>query len=375
MAWLSGWSYRRAVTITEQSGSTLTDYQVRIDLNSSNFDFAKANADGSDIRFTADDGETLLPYWIEKWDSTSEEAVIWVKVPSLPANGQVTIYIYYGNSEAVSESDGEAVFEFFDDFEGSSLDTSKWTIAGTYEILEVANGALHLRTTDFAGVVTKQEFSNQYVVEDKSKLISREKQTQVLYVDPYNRYVTTITMIDGWKEKIMSLVGGTTGLVEERTAQLSFDVYYIAKSAFDSGAIEYDLYDEDYNILVSLSGSDSTYTSGKIGLGTFGKSTEPAEFYTDWVRVRKYAEQEPTVTVGSEGLPIIGTVKLSDGTPVQGATVISIREDTFEIVDVTTSESDGSYTLSAAGGVNNTVIVIPSAEDQNGDIKCHIQPA
>jgi len=142
MDWLSGWSYRRAITIAEQSGSTLTDYQVKIELNSSNFDFSKANADGSDIRFTADDGETLLPYWIEKWDNVSEEAVIWVKVPSIPANGSVTIYMYYGNPSAVSESDGEAVFEFFDDFEdGDSIDTSKWgQSGGTVTVENGANG-------------------------------------------------------------------------------------------------------------------------------------------------------------------------------------------------------------------------------------------
>ena len=121
MGWLNDWSYRRAITITEQSGGTLTDYQVKVSLNSSNFDFSKANADGSDIRFTEDDGTTLLNYWIEEWDNTSEEAIIWVKIPSILANGDITIYIYYGNTSATDISDGSAVWDFFDNFETDTI--------------------------------------------------------------------------------------------------------------------------------------------------------------------------------------------------------------------------------------------------------------
>ena len=43
--------YRRKITVTEQSGNDLTDYQVLVELNSSNFDFSHAKSDGSDIRF------------------------------------------------------------------------------------------------------------------------------------------------------------------------------------------------------------------------------------------------------------------------------------------------------------------------------------
>ena len=39
--------------------------------------------------------------------------------------------MYYGNSSTVSDASlGQDVFEFFDDFEGSSLDNSVWTTTG-----------------------------------------------------------------------------------------------------------------------------------------------------------------------------------------------------------------------------------------------------
>ena len=108
--------YRRKITITEQSGSDLTDYQVLIELNSTNFDFSHAQTNGEDIRFTDANGN-LLPYWIEEWDSVNEKAKVWVKVPEIPANSEIEIYMYYGNPTIASASDGDATFDLFDDFE------------------------------------------------------------------------------------------------------------------------------------------------------------------------------------------------------------------------------------------------------------------
>jgi len=108
--------YRRVITITEQSGSNWTDFQVPIELDSTNFNFSHTRFDGGDIRFT-DTAGNLLPYWIESFDASAQTAKIFVKVPSLPANATIVIYMYYGNPSVLSESDGDSVFEFFGDFD------------------------------------------------------------------------------------------------------------------------------------------------------------------------------------------------------------------------------------------------------------------
>lgn len=59
-----GWNCRRGITINN-TGSALTDYQVLVTLNNSNFDYSKANSDGSDIRFTNYANTTKYSYWIE----------------------------------------------------------------------------------------------------------------------------------------------------------------------------------------------------------------------------------------------------------------------------------------------------------------------
>jgi len=91
----------------------LRDYQVRIVLNRNNFPLEKCKPDGSDIRFKDETGQSL-PFWIESW--SADEAVIWCKVPHIPANRTKDIWIVYGNPAAISASDGSATFEFFDDF-------------------------------------------------------------------------------------------------------------------------------------------------------------------------------------------------------------------------------------------------------------------
>ncbi|GEM_PF-1089883 len=115
-AWMDpAWLYRNPVTINNSSGTTLTGFQVNINLGSET-NFSAAKAGGADLRVTASDGVTQLPFWIESWNASSSQASIWVKVPSVPTTG-TSLFIYYGNPNAATASNGNNVFEFFDDFE------------------------------------------------------------------------------------------------------------------------------------------------------------------------------------------------------------------------------------------------------------------
>jgi len=88
---LAGFQYQREIAIQENSGETLRDYQVLVALSGSDFS-GEAQADGDDIRFTDADGRELS-YWIEEFDAGSERAMIWVKVPLIPANGAVKVML------------------------------------------------------------------------------------------------------------------------------------------------------------------------------------------------------------------------------------------------------------------------------------------
>ena len=117
--WDTDWSQRKPITITENSGSTLTNYQVELTVTydsdmKNNFD---------DLRFTNASG-TELDYWIES-RTDGDSATVWVEVDSLAASSDTTIYMYYGNSEASSASVGSSTFQYFDHW--TSDNTGNWT--------------------------------------------------------------------------------------------------------------------------------------------------------------------------------------------------------------------------------------------------------
>ena len=76
MAWLTGWSYRKKLTLdSSKVDSDCSDFPVKVIFDEGNFAFAHALETGNDVRFTASDGETLLKYERElhqfsttKWD-------------------------------------------------------------------------------------------------------------------------------------------------------------------------------------------------------------------------------------------------------------------------------------------------------------------
>jgi len=132
-------AYSQEIVITENSGTNLMGYQVPINLDSSNFNFSKAKTDGSDLRFFS--GGQTLNYWIENWDSKAEEALIWVRVPSLPANRSITLLMKCGNPADKAVSNGGKTFEFFEGFEGDKLQGFVWNAESAGGgLVEVKNG-------------------------------------------------------------------------------------------------------------------------------------------------------------------------------------------------------------------------------------------
>ena len=132
MAWYSDWDYRKLVTIAGQAGAG-TNYQVKLKVGessgSTSFDFhvenhaiafpSAINTSG-DLRFTDNDGSTLLSFWVESVTGTTPNrlATIWVKVAdTLESNAN--IYCYYGKSGASEASNGANTFILFND--GTSL--------------------------------------------------------------------------------------------------------------------------------------------------------------------------------------------------------------------------------------------------------------
>lgn len=131
--WLEGWNYRKSHMICNSTGAG-SNYQVNIttfygsgsDSGSYVYLHSRCQTTFADVRFTDNDGSTLLDICNETC-FVSVNATFWVEVQDDLSSQNVTIYIYYGNAEASSVSNGDNTFLFFDDFLGSSLNASKWT--------------------------------------------------------------------------------------------------------------------------------------------------------------------------------------------------------------------------------------------------------
>jgi len=96
--WNYSWRYR--IPINVSSSVDLTDYQVQIDINLTEW-YEKGYLDesGKDIRF-ADSSHQELGFWIEEMEVSGKKSKIWVKIPTISKSETETIYMYFGNLEA-----------------------------------------------------------------------------------------------------------------------------------------------------------------------------------------------------------------------------------------------------------------------------------
>jgi len=283
----TAWSRRAPVTINN-SGSALTDFQVRVDVT---YD-ADMQPDFDDIRFVDSDDSTELSHWRESY-TASTSAIFWVKVPSIPS-GDKTIYMYYGNDAASSASDGNATFIFFDDFSG---DLSKWTtIAGTWAI-----DAGRLTTTSGTGRTaiygTGTSFGNA-IIEFKS---TAPPTTADHNIGSYHRGDGTVadtnawlrfywdTIIEDWKLK-----DGVT-VYANATGDSLEGVWRNQKIVMVGNTQQ--LY-VDGTLKIDYTGASGT-NPGKVGVISYASAYLAGKYWDDY-RVHKYASPEPTTSVGSE---------------------------------------------------------------------------
>lgn len=120
------WRYRRALTVTENAGQNLGGYQVNWTVDTASLIAAgKMNASCNDIRIW-DPVHGTLPVWVESGCNTAN-TMLWTEIPSLPASGQRTLYLYYGALGAASDSDPGETMLWYDHFDTEQEDAYQKT--------------------------------------------------------------------------------------------------------------------------------------------------------------------------------------------------------------------------------------------------------
>ncbi|MBI5359086.1 MAG: DUF2341 domain-containing protein [Planctomycetes bacterium] len=288
-------AWQKSITLNNTSGSTLTNYQMKITAGySAGGDFNLGSAcrtDFADIRFGDATGKTY-PCWKETF-TLAGTAVFWVKVPSIATGATTVICIYYGNSSAGNANNGDAVFEFFDDFNGIYLDSNKWsqsTPNGDGNI-SVQNGFMRIRSVNgYAGLSsnsTNYPLTGNILIERRLQLTTT---TNVSYrqrfgmggiggTPDYGAFDSEQIYWGAWSGSF-----ATTAVLQKMIHRISGTSFYWSLGAYSNTATVT---------------ATPPYTIGTT-TGDGGSNSYSGDVSADWIIARKYASPEPVVsTAGS----------------------------------------------------------------------------
>ncbi|RLI99262.1 MAG: hypothetical protein DRP06_03820 [Candidatus Aenigmatarchaeota archaeon] len=310
----SDWRYRRPIIITEQSGNNLTNYQIAINIS---YD-SDMNSNFSDLRFTwynkTYGNEIKIPYYIENKVDESW-AYVWIKVPSIPANSNTTIYVYYGNPNAISESNSKEVFDIWDNF---SVDTigSDWISIGSGSwVIEdgILKGGTFKNTRQKIKYI-KKTFSTTsgYYFESRFQHSNYTSLNDVLYATFYSPdNISNYLVYYHWKNADPSYLGrgGNPVINCGEGSNLNGQTWYRFKVYTWGTNYKIEVYDDNWNLLCSSQDSSQTHSTGTLYFGFGGYGTDP---WFDYIIVRKYTYPEPTYSIEGEEIIILSCHELNN---------------------------------------------------------------
>ena len=293
----SSWTRRRDVTVSN-GGSAQTNYPVTVTVA---YD-SDMKSDFSDIRFTASDATTLLNYWVES-NTSSSTATVWVKINTIPSGGS-TIYMYYGNPSAATTSSGPNTFTFFEDFNGGSLNASKWVNGTSTTLCKItqASGYLRENCTNTATKVWEYIGSvNSYSLPFTITGSFRTPASNAwgcLSASSANTitYDQTNTIPIGWQRistsTSASLFYLTRGPTSVTLPYFTANTWTTISLRFATGAS----YADVGGISYSNNGTFSN-TTGYVVIYMAKWAGSISQIDCDWIAVRGYAATEPTASV------------------------------------------------------------------------------
>jgi hypothetical protein len=227
--------------------------------------------------------------------TNSDNAIFWVEVSDDLSSNPVTIYLKYGNSSATTTSNGDNTFLFFDDFLGTSLDSTKWDIVGagggTLKIT-IAGSIAYLKDT----VMNYGAIRSKNVYGPNVSMISREHIGTNFYQGVWGSYHGFVTDYHGGAAYRVIMFYGynlpyTTlntakgaGAIKETTVTTPsvytrIDLRWTTISTLLEDDIQKASHSAVYTPLNALSNELGVYA---------------LDWYIDWTLIRKFVSPEPT---------------------------------------------------------------------------------
>ena len=186
------------ITIHNPNSYDVTDYSLKLVLNSMSFGDWEHLTDPSTIYFLDSDNNPLY-YWIESFNNANQYSVIWVKV-NLTANSDTKIYMHYNAANPYTDyNDPSKVFIIYDDFNNQSTAGLPSGDYGYAYIDNINKYALWLDNVNAVG-----------------KLIYLFQTTDLPIVVEYDYWVQTINIRNGYLNVGQGDESSTTAIVTFR---------------------------------------------------------------------------------------------------------------------------------------------------------------
>jgi len=285
------------ITIDNSANANdLSDYQVLLVINNDS-EFFTVVKDRKFMEFYDSDKTTLLNHYVEEWDNINYNARIWIKIPLIPANATKKIYLKVNTSRTVDLSDPESVFDFWDDFLGDSLNSDLWAVRN-YASVTVSNSVAEVKGTSGSGwghLACLQPFSYGKVYEMRVKV---DDDSGYFVIGLNDRAMSGSAIgagLDNAEIPEPARWGKAFRNVREdsyttASRSLSVDVWRVYTIIWLSDKVIHRLdYGVDEQIITSnLPDDNMSFIFWVMGVGK--------TVYVDWVRVRKFADPEPSVS-------------------------------------------------------------------------------
>jgi len=263
--------------VEEKSGSDLTDYTVKADL--STIDWNSIRNDGNDIRIVHESKE--LDRILEDFSKAAKTGNVWFKVSAISANSKKKFLMLYGNQAAdAPPADGQKVYTFYDDFESGTLD--KWSLSyspvvgkayaysGNYGV-KVYGDTVNYIYKDISG------FGKPLILQAMYKKVTGWG--NIGHIGPYRIiWPGSGVWVRGY-DGVNTFYSSVEDDTEWHKAMVKITPMY-AKYTVDD--------DVDFG---------TTYADTSLNVFTIRSTSKGAEYWADLALIRKYVDPEPSVSL------------------------------------------------------------------------------
>ena len=244
----------------------------------------------------------------------NKTGVFWVEVNSIPASPDTVVpYIYYGDADASSASNGDNTFIFFDHFPNTSLDLAKWSVSAGD--VGVSGSVLTLTgTTGTRGVIYTDTTSGiNCIVRSRLKTATARNYNGHFVNLQYD--ASNLIYIYGLNVD-QSYRASTTSGGSNSTSDFSLDdtvyFYRIHELSWKTNEVKY-----YQNGTLKVTKITNIPADQAYAIWLREGSTAGQNIYIDWILRRKWVDPEPTISAfGAEELPSSASVSPSSSPSV-----------------------------------------------------------